>query len=132
MKANLLLVDDDQLFLMLNKQQAIFANFHPNPITFLKAPLALEWLIEHDKKQDKTLILLDINMPDMNGWEFMDAINKLSLHAEILVVLVSSSTDPLDIEKSKHYKQVVAYIEKPMRQPAFAYLKELEALQSFF
>lgn len=108
------------------------ADFHSNPITFISAPLALDWLIQNDYKGEKNLILLDINMPDMNGWEFLDALEINALKSEIRVVLVSSSTDPFDIEKSKNYERVVAYIEKPMRKSAFNELKEISSLQSFF
>jgi CheY-like chemotaxis protein len=60
------------------------------------------------------LILLDINMPVMNGWEFLDAFRCLEKWKEVPVIMLTSSIDPQEIEKSRTYKEVKGYFSKPL------------------
>jgi CheY-like chemotaxis protein len=132
MKTNLLLIDDDKLFLLLNKKQVVNAGLHTHPETFLNAASALDWLNQNDQKDSNILILLDLNMPEINGWQFLDKVQETSYQSTIWVALVTSSSDLEDKERSLHYKQVVAYLEKPVKQGELLKLKSIPALQSFF
>ena len=60
------------------------------------------------------LILLDVNMPVMDGFEFMDLYEKLDndFRNRIVLALLSTSSHPLDIEKSKKYR--IEYLTKPL------------------
>jgi CheY-like chemotaxis protein len=62
------------------------------------------------------MILLDVNMPQMNGWDFLEEYEKLPLQAiaKTKVYIVSSSINNRDIEKSKTYKTVSGFISKPL------------------
>ncbi len=61
------------------------------------------------------LILLDLNMPQMDGWEFLDAFGTLPLaQEEVRVFILTSSIQPTDIEKSTQYKEVKGYFSKPL------------------
>lgn len=60
------------------------------------------------------LILLDLNMPQMDGWEFLDAFETLPLTQEVRVFILTSSIQPEDMEKSTHYKEVKGYFSKPL------------------
>lgn len=60
------------------------------------------------------LILLDLNMPQMDGWEFMEAFGTLPLPQEVRVFILTSSIQPGDIEKSAHYEGVKGYFSKPL------------------
>ena len=60
------------------------------------------------------LILLDLNMPVMDGWEFLEAFSRLELEKPVCVCVLTSSIDPDDIEKSKMYKEVKGYFTKPL------------------
>ncbi|MGI4886671.1 MAG: response regulator [Janthinobacterium lividum] len=60
------------------------------------------------------LILLDLNMPVMDGWEFLDAFSALVLRKHVRVCVLTSSIHPEDIEKSKSYRQVEGYFPKPL------------------
>ena len=57
-----------------------------------------------DLSADPILILLDINMPIMDGWEFLRAIEKYKFKDKLNIYMVSSSIDPTEIKKSKKFK----------------------------
>lgn len=77
-------------------------------INFFKAALGGDDLPE--------LIFLDINMPVMNGWEFMDEFVKIrpGLSKKIDIYILSSSTDSHDIQKAKSNPAITGYIVKPL------------------
>ena len=63
------------------------------------------------------LIVLDINMPIMDGWDFLDHFYKeeyTSFFKDTKVIVLSSTIDPADINKSKTYPMVIDFISKPI------------------
>jgi response regulator RpfG family c-di-GMP phosphodiesterase len=77
-------------------------------INFFKAPLQEEEIPE--------VIFLDINMPVMNGWEFIDEFVKIraGLQKKVDIYILSSSTDSHDIQKAKSNPEIKDYIVKPL------------------
>ena len=127
----LLIVDDDKmiqkLHSMLVKKNELAEDF----LIFENGKLALDFVLKYDEKQI-FIVLLDINMPTMNGWEFLDAINQDSLDRSIFVAIVSSSVDLSDIEKAKNYPQVMTYIDKPLNPTAIQTLKKHPKIAHLF
>lgn len=72
------------------------------------------------------IIFLDLNMPYMDGWEFLDMFSgfKESLPKKIIIYIVSSSVSELDIQKAKQYETVTDYIVKPISIDKFKVLIE--------
>jgi CheY-like chemotaxis protein len=70
---------------------------------------------------------LDINMPVMDGWEFLDEFNLLPKDAlkECSVIMHTSSIDPRDIERAKTYSVVIDYITKPLTIQAMSKIFKL-------
>ena len=66
----------------------------------------------------KTILFLDINMPAMTGWEFLEKFQALTLplKSQFSIYILSSSVDLLDIERSKSNPLVVDFIEKPLKK----------------
>ena len=60
------------------------------------------------------LILLDLNMPVMDGWEFLDAFSAHAWYKGVCVCVLTSSIHPGDIEKAKSYPDVKGYFSKPI------------------
>lgn len=114
------IVDDDPIHrLLMNKLfekqgAACSLNFFENG---QKAMTALENAISSHPDQIPDLILLDIEMPVMNGWQFMNAYQKLDpiLHDQVGIYMVSSSFSDDDQKKVKLYPAIKDYIVKPLR-----------------
>lgn len=71
------------------------------------------------------LIFLDLNMPVMGGWEFLEIFSS-SEYAEynhIKVIILSSTVDPDDLEKSKKFSMVIDFLSKPISRELLEYIK---------
>ena len=77
---------------------------------------ALEALVQAStySTQLPDLILLDLNMPVMDGWEFLDALATQSLQEQVDVCVLTSSIHPGDMAKAKSYPEVRGYFTKPV------------------
>lgn len=113
-----LLIDDDKVINFYNEKivnrhddfgQVTSVNSGQNALDYLKD--SMDGLIA---KPD--LIFLDINMPAMNGWEFIEEFNKLDLEftSSIKVVLLTTSNNPDDFERSKTIETISDFINKPL------------------
>jgi len=71
------------------------------------------------------LIFLDLNMPVMNGWEFLDSFvtAEYSEYHDTKVIILSSTIDPQDLEKSKKYPMVIDFLSKPISKEMLELLK---------
>ncbi len=111
------LVDDDQIFrFTFSRTMKSTLSEHPL-LMFGDGAEAIEFIIKN-KDQDTELpdvIFLDINMPIMDGWQFLDeyARIKSSLCKNITIKMLSSSVDQADIEEANKRKEVSQYIVKP-------------------
>lgn len=108
----IVLVDDDPINNLINKRLISKLDLSPAVMDFLEAEKALEFISKDGIKN--TLILLDINMPVMNGWDFLYKYAELEKKRNDKIVMLSSSIDHQDIKKSKDFSYVKGFIEKPL------------------
>jgi len=129
----ILCIDDDPITLMLCKMVITKASFSNEIATAKNGEEALKYfntlkqtnsnsnIIKHPQ-----LIFLDLNMPVMGGWEFLDsfATADYSDYNDTKVIILSSTIDPEDLEKSKKYSMVIDFLSKPISKEMLEYLKD--------
>lgn len=86
---------------------------------------ALNMLKDKEAKV-KGLLLLDIRMPEMDGFAFLEGFDKLPQHVKSCyqIFMLSSSIDPMDIQKARESSYVVDYLQKPLTKETICRLKE--------
>ncbi|MBD3627756.1 response regulator [Cyclobacterium sp.] len=109
----IVLIDDDPINNLINKRLINKLNLTPKTIEFLEAEQALEYLKKPDLEK-KVLILVDINMPVMNGWDFLSQYVEFQKERNDRIIMLSSSIDFQDRQKSKEFPFVSGFIEKPL------------------
>jgi len=126
---SVLLIDDDSIFNMISTKIIQVAKFAPKVNSYLDGTAALEELkhiIKTNPNEFPDVIFLDINMPEMDGWEFLDEFKKFPefILKKCKVFMLTSSIDDQDIKKSKSYQIVYDFISKPL---SFSKLETLYA-----
>jgi CheY-like chemotaxis protein len=132
MLERILCVDDDPITLMLCKKVIQKSDLAHEIDTAVNGEDALRYFdaITIDSTSGKInyphLIFLDLNMPVMNGWEFLDVFSKENYSekfSNIKVIVLSSTIDPDDIDKSKEYPMVIDFLSKPITTEIIDLLK---------
>ena len=130
----ILCVDDDPITLMLCKMVIAKSSFATEIITAQNGEEALNYFddlklnnLGAEIKKYPSLVFLDLNMPVMDGWEFLDHFSKeeyTSAFKNTKIIVLSSTIDPNDIEKSKTYSMVLDFLSKPITKEIVENLKE--------
>ncbi|MFK7952555.1 MAG: two-component system response regulator [Ekhidna sp.] len=109
----IVLIDDDSTTNFLNKTIIQKAGLVDEIMVFEEAEEALTYFKSKNSK-DPFLVLLDVNMPIMNGWEFLDEYDKIKNDLNAFIVMLTSSIDPADKQKAESFNYVVEYQSKPL------------------
>ncbi len=128
-RMEVLIVDDDRIITMLHHQIVTKGGLHPSPRMFYNGQDALNHI--RNNRGERYLVLLDINMPGISGWDLLDLLTREELTGLVRVVMVTSSVDTADKERACSYDIVIDYIDKPLTFQKVKKLQELEALDGF-
>ena len=113
------LIDDNNIDLLISHKLLLKYDPELEIREFSKAREAAALLQEAHRPEDRPdLILLDLNMPGMNGWEFLEAIRTIP-HPP-LVYILTSSLDERDKSMSAQYEVVKGYITKPLNNASIS------------
>ncbi|RIJ42411.1 response regulator [Pontibacter oryzae] len=116
------IVDDDEVSIFLTETMLSVYGFGEEYKTFLNAPQALSYLTSifegQSTEQLPDVIFLDLNMPFMSGWDFL---NELRPRAEQLkacckIFILTSSVDKEEMECAKKYSFVQEFLHKPLEE----------------
>ncbi|TVZ15864.1 response regulator [Maribacter sp. MAR_2009_72] len=112
------IIDDDPIFIYGTKRIMKEVDFAEDILVYNNGQEAVEGLMEISQAEGlmPEVIFLDLNMPIMNGWEFLDEYKNLPNNntEKTIIYIISSSVDPRDLERVKNYEQVNNYILKPI------------------
>ncbi|HQT58527.1 MAG: hypothetical protein B7X86_12095 [Sphingobacteriales bacterium 17-39-43] len=118
LKSRVFIIDDDPIHQRIAQIMISKHNLFDEYFSYTEAQKALDFLQEN-KKNEETLpdvILLDLNMPVLDGWDFLETFETLikEFKKNIRVFIVSSSVDEKDLLRSKSYVAVKGFISKPL------------------
>lgn len=120
--STVMLVDDNEIDNFINQKMIEGCNFAEKVYVHTSGRSALEFLQNIERNKDfpgeliPQVIFLDISMPIMDGFQFVDEFQKLShrLTADVKILLLTSSINPLDQQKSANIPSIVSYMNKPL------------------
>ncbi|MEB2778297.1 response regulator [Algoriphagus sp. D3-2-R+10] len=116
MNKTVFIIDDDPL-LRLIVEKMMGKVYSPLVVIHCEnGKVGLNKLKDHLEASSKCIILLDLNMPVLDGWGFLDEIDssQLSAYQNITLYILSSSIDKSDIERAKQYSCVKKFYHKPL------------------
>ena len=124
---NIFLVDDDHIYQFTAKKTLESMGLSGQVSTFSNGEAAIEFIRAHISEPAALpdIIFLDINMPVMDGWQFIEEFQKLNPAKKISLYMVSSSVDESDMQRSKEYEVIDDYIIKPVGRSRFEQLLSL-------
>ena len=115
----IVLIDDDEIHNFITEN--FLTDHYPTSevVSFQSPELALSELksaTEHPETDCPDVIFLDINMPEMNGWQFLEKFISYNIDkiCGSRIYILSSSLDPADISRSKQFPVVTNFISKPL------------------
>jgi CheY-like chemotaxis protein len=128
----ILLIDDDAATNFIHRKIVENTSIHVDVKEISSAKEALDYLTcsgdyaDAKEAPNAGIIFLDINMPGMNGWDFMEEYSKLDeqQRARIVVVMVTTSLNPDDQLHAAVFKDIVTYLPKPLSTAAVADIAE--------
>ncbi|RKR15328.1 response regulator receiver domain-containing protein [Maribacter vaceletii] len=119
------IIDDDPIFIFGTKILLNNNEFCDTILVSNNGQEGVECLESFLKEKNKLpeLIFLDLNMPVLDGWGFLDAFNESYKDVNTKIYILSSSIDSRDIERAKQYSLVEGFIAKPLTDKIIKNLK---------
>ncbi len=128
-----LFIDDDKATNYINQFLAKRSNYFENVVVVTSAEEGLEYLKKAENGITITpdIIFLDINMPAMNGWDFLNTLKSCNCNIvnDLKIYMLTSSSREKDIREAKKHPTVNGFLTKPLTSDA---LKNLVTNKSFF
>ncbi|MCC8358387.1 response regulator [Salinimicrobium sediminilitoris] len=131
-RLEVLVVDDDKVVTLLHKNSLKSSRIEHLPVLCYNGKEALDYLQKNDRPDKHFLILLDLNMPVLDGWKFLNKLKKNPPQAQVYVIVVTSSINQQDYLKAQTYDQVIHFCRKPLSPECILKIKKLEPVRQFF
>lgn len=124
-----ILIDDSDIDLFIQRRFLEVNNFSGQLLVYQTAAEALQWLQGVDKETAPDVIFLDLNMPDIDGFSFLESFRTLpgEIRKKTKIVVLTSSNNAKDRQRAFSSENVVEFITKPMKKTDIEILKKLVA-----
>lgn len=122
------IIDDDPIYIFGTKRLMQMTDFCENFVVYNNGKEAIDSFVNIVASNDEKLpdlILLDLNMPIMDGWEFLNQFAKLPFQKRVHIYMVSSSINPEDRSKSTSYDNVENFLVKPLTEKTLEEVRNL-------
>jgi CheY-like chemotaxis protein len=126
MVAKAVLIDDSDIDLFIQRRFLEVYNFSEQLVLYRSAEEALNWLKMLNGEAPPDVIFLDLNMPDVDGFSFLENFDTLpeGVKAKSKIVVLTSSNNKKDKEQAFSNKNVIQFITKPLKQSDIEDLKK--------
>ena len=128
MKKHIFIIDDDPISIIILKKNLELIAISEEIVTFSNGKDAFNHLEKEYLKNEQYVIFLDINMPEMNGWEFLNKVEHLITSQNTSIYLLTSSINKADMEKAKRFLLIEKYLSKPICKEVLIEIKEKNKL----
>lgn len=111
------IIDDDPIQIFIAKRLLKNLEVFQTIRTMANPKDALEELegLSTSKDNLPDVLIVDLNMPQMDGWQFLDEYDGMSLEKRIAIFLVTSSINPADVKRAENCSSVDGYLIKPLK-----------------
>lgn len=131
-----LCVDDDSMVLLLHEIMMQENGFARTIDRALNGEEALEKIHQYQEENPGApmLLILDLNMPVMDGWTFLETIQtaERSRYDSLYIYICTSSLNPRDRERAFSHDLVKGYLEKPLTLEHLSQMKQQDPVRQFF
>jgi CheY-like chemotaxis protein len=122
-----MLIDDSEIDLFIQRRFLEVYHFSQQLVTYKSAEEALNWLGNINGHSPPDVIFLDLNMPNVDGFAFLERFQKLpeKVVGRSKIVVLTSSNSKTDREHVSAFRNVVRFITKPIKQTDIEELKKI-------
>jgi len=126
MVSKTVLIDDSDIDLFIQRRFLEVYNFSEQLVLYRSAEEALNWLRDLNGETPPDVIFLDLNMPDIDGFSFLNSFELLpeGVKTKSKIVVLTSSNNRKDIDQVFESRNVIHFITKPLKQSDIEELKK--------
>lgn len=126
MVAKAVLIDDSDIDLFIQRRFLEVYNFSEELVLYRSAEEALNWLKMLNGEPPPDVIFLDLNMPDIDGFSFLENFDNLpdGIKQKSKIVVLTSSNNKKDRDQAFTNSSVIQFITKPLKQSDIEELKK--------
>ncbi len=124
-----MIVDDDPIAVYLLERLIKNEKISDRATGFSGGNAALDHLAKNDRPENFYLIFLDINMPDMSGWQLLDIVEQNPCASRTYFYMVTSSVEQTDRSKIENYPRVLGFLEKPVAKEMLQDIRSMDVFK---
>ena len=110
------LIDDSDIDLFVQRRFIELSGFAKRVVTFRSSREALAHLSAPGLQEIPDLIFLDLNMPEIDGFAFLEQYSRLVRESATRIIILTSSSSALDRDRAASFENVIGFLSKPLTE----------------